>query len=413
MPRTLVVCLDGTWSQYEDHNTNVVWFFSTLKKDDPDTQVCYYQPGIGTFFAPGVVSPLFEWAAKLLDAGIAWYLDVHVMEAYSFLMQNYRAGDRICLFGFSRGAYCARALAGMLHKIGLLPRDNHEQVLFAYKLYKREDKAGVELARGFKQTFCHNVRVEFLGAWETVSSVGVVVAKTLPFTNSNRSIKTFRHALALDEHRVRFKANLFHRPFPAKAKTKSWTICGFPIKSPDGDQDPEDDDNGSGWTETDIKEVWFSGCHSDVGGGSFANTDKTSLSHVTLRWMVSQVMEADCGISFLDNVLESIGIEPKPSQKSDPRDSADVMAPIHDSLTFASGTWWQVPFWWMLEIVPMTSVWQDAKGDWHKDFGWNIGQGRDLSAQHPLFHTSVRERMKKGNYKPKAKYKEAAVTWVQ
>lgn len=83
-------------------NTNVVKFYSLLKKDeDNDEQLCYYQPGIGTYLNPGVVSPLFQWAAKILDEAVAWYLDAHVRGGYQFLMQNYCAGDKICIFGLS------------------------------------------------------------------------------------------------------------------------------------------------------------------------------------------------------------------------------------------------------------------------------------------------------------------------
>jgi uncharacterized protein (DUF2235 family) len=76
-----------------------------------------YQPGIGTYFQPGAVQPLFQWGARMIDEAVAWYLDAHVRGGYTFLMQNYRPGDKICIFGFSRGAYTARALAGMLHKV--------------------------------------------------------------------------------------------------------------------------------------------------------------------------------------------------------------------------------------------------------------------------------------------------------
>ena len=138
-------------------NTNIVRLFSMLKKDVPESQVCYYQEstrpstvsyvlnpterltqaGIGTYIKPGTVSPLFRSIAKFLDRGIAWYLSQHVLDGYIFLMQYYRSGDKVCLFGcflfffsgtssvqsdifsegYSRGAYIARALAGMLHKV--------------------------------------------------------------------------------------------------------------------------------------------------------------------------------------------------------------------------------------------------------------------------------------------------------
>lgn len=107
-------------------------------------------------------------------------------------------------------------------QVGLLPRDNTEQVSFAYKLYTRTDKTGIALAAGFKKTFSQDVNIEFLGVWfvdpllstryphpdidtlqmrnrDTVASVGVVMNRTLPFVSSNTAIKTFRHAVSLDE----------------------------------------------------------------------------------------------------------------------------------------------------------------------------------------------------------------------
>jgi len=72
---------------------------------------------------------------------------------------------------------------------------------FAYKLYKRTDEEGLLLCKGFKQTYCQSVMVDFVGVWDTVASVGVIMGRSLPFTNSNESIRTFRHALALDEVR--------------------------------------------------------------------------------------------------------------------------------------------------------------------------------------------------------------------
>jgi len=213
-PRRLILCFDGTSNQYDNYNTNIVKFYSLLEKDRPQEQIMYYQAGIGTYFNPGIVSPLFEWVAKILDEAFAWYLDTHVREGYLFLMQNYRAGDKIYLFGFSRGAYTARALAGLLYKIGVLPKDNQEQIPFAYHLYTRTDAPSLELSRGFKETFCRSVTVEFVGVWDTVASVGVVVGRNLPFTTSNAAIKVFRQALSLDEHRAKFQPNMYHRTSP-------------------------------------------------------------------------------------------------------------------------------------------------------------------------------------------------------
>jgi len=212
-PRTLVLCFDGTAGKYDAENTNVVRLFALLKKDDVE-QLTFYQAGIGTWFKPGIVSPMFERSAKILDEAFAWYLSAHVIDGYRFLMDNHRASDKICIFGFSRGAYTARALAGFLYKVGLLPRGNQSQVSFAYKMYKRTDAEGLKLCAGFKQTYCRPVTVEFMGVWETVCSVGVLWSRALPFTNSNNAIKTFRHALSLDEHRTKFRPKYYHRTPP-------------------------------------------------------------------------------------------------------------------------------------------------------------------------------------------------------
>ncbi|OSD07307.1 hypothetical protein PYCCODRAFT_1463594 [Trametes coccinea BRFM310] len=507
-PRTLILCFDGTAEQYDGENTNVVKFYSLLKKDDDeDQQLCYYQPGVGTYFNPGVVSPLFQWAAKILDEAFAWYLDAHVRGGYQFLMQNYVAGDKICLFGFSRGAYTARALAGMLHKIGLLPRDNPEQIPFAYKLYKQTDKDSLELAAGFKQTFCRNVEIEFVGVLETVSSVGVLMTRTLPFTTANTTIKRFRHALSLDEHRVRFLPNFYHRATPQQASPSSSGPSGDrqtdvfrshaeeskharlsrglfgssrkfaanvakaklqqdrlkfdkregiqtkPVSSRRLAEDALNDHISGG---TDVLEVWFAGCHGDVGGGNVANNVEVSLSDITLRWMVREVVLAQCGIAFDEaalvraNIPESIfrgegfplpaqttfsrhpqhngfsvdeagsntaasqdgsnGGAHAPLPKSEPRPteatpddgldcSADALAPLHDMLK-------SNPTWWLLEIVPTWYKVQQPDGTWKTSGGgyssssdhlvaaFHMGRGREIPQDTPPnFHVTVRERM--------------------
>ncbi|KAF4596088.1 hypothetical protein EYR38_007462 [Pleurotus pulmonarius] len=114
--RTLVLCFDGTGDQFDEDNSNIVQLFTLLKKDNRDVQMVYYQAGIGTYTSPNIATPLMAKVSKTLDEMVAWNLDRHVMDGYEFLMQNYKAGDRICIFGFSRGAYTARALAGMIHK---------------------------------------------------------------------------------------------------------------------------------------------------------------------------------------------------------------------------------------------------------------------------------------------------------
>ncbi|KAK0543963.1 hypothetical protein OC845_005856 [Tilletia horrida] len=221
-PRTLIVCLDGTGDLFDNDVSNVVSVFGALKKDDPG-QICYYQTGIGTYSANSGGKAKTGFGAAL-DMAIGSGLGVHVRDAYAFLMQNYREGDHICLFGFSRGAYTARSLAGMLHKVGLLPPWNEEQVVFAYKQFKDDSPHGWKMSADFKRTFCVDVNVHFLGLWDTVASVGVI-PRTLPFsTGTNESVKNFRHAIALDERRAKFKPTLWHQRLESKKKVETTVV---------------------------------------------------------------------------------------------------------------------------------------------------------------------------------------------
>jgi uncharacterized protein (DUF2235 family) len=117
--RNIVLCLDGTSNKFAAVNTNVVKLYAMLDRARPD-QLSYYQPGIGTMAPPGVWGKLKRWFIKQLDLAIAWLLSDHVTDAYRFLMRYYQKGDRIFIFGFSRGAYTARALAGLIAAKGLL-----------------------------------------------------------------------------------------------------------------------------------------------------------------------------------------------------------------------------------------------------------------------------------------------------
>ncbi|KAL4073212.1 hypothetical protein V8B97DRAFT_198361 [Scleroderma yunnanense] len=454
-PRTLVLCFDGTHGQFDSDNTNVVKLFALLHKDDVDRQRCYYQPGVGTYFQPGVVSPLFAWWAKLLDEAIAWYLDEHVMDGYKFLMRNYCKGDKICLFGFSRGAYTARALAGMLTKVGLLPLDNLQTVSFAYKLYKRIDKQGVKLAANFKKEFCREVNIEFVGVWDTVQSTGMLISRSLPFTDGNTAIRTFRHALSLDEHRAKFRPNLYHRSVGERTKLSQKVISGISdifnvlhIKrrtSPNGTSleygtyqlvSEVPFPSGQGISETDVLEVWFAGCHGDIGGGNVEDDVKVSLAQITLRWMIEQIIGSSCGILFDDEEMKNFGItmpgqvtgngttldspvakEPgtvstlpksdvngssglttKPIPSSDP-EFEDAIAQLFDSLQIQKA-------WWLLEIVPLPWSWQDDDNVWHVKWSIHLGKGRIIPYKHPKFHHTVKLRMdyKLLNYKPRAIY---------
>ncbi|KAL7285026.1 hypothetical protein ACG7TL_000116 [Trametes sanguinea] len=471
--RTLVLCFDGTGDQFNTDNSNIVTLFSLLKKDDRDEQMVYYQSGIGTYVAPQVASPLRAKVDKLLDEMVAWNLASHVQGMRLRIPHGELAGDHICLFGFSRGAYTARALAGMIHKVGLLPAGNHEQVPFAYKMFARDDELGWKQSTAFKKAFSIDVDIDFIGVWDTVSSVGII-PHTLPFTASNTAIRVFRHALSLDERRARFQANLYHHPSKEdanrgtqpgdmpKADTEYATRVGIRVsdgpndksgKKPDHERtkseiqkqrqferqfsqgDPDSDGT------TDVLEVWFAGCHCDVGGGSVADDTPHTLARIPLRWMIRECFKMNTGIRFHGELLKRIGLDPAalhpivldrpppvqpqpevhlktvappvPLTTEEEHEVRDALAPLYDQLTLA-------PYWWALELLPMKHRLQGPPPD-RKDMHvvtMNLGRGRVVPTHYEPFyvHRSVKLRMEAKNlaggpYTPKAQYVSEPI-WV-
>jgi uncharacterized protein (DUF2235 family) len=202
MGRSIVLCFDGTNNQYAATNTNVVKLYAMLDRTKND-QIAYYQPGIGTFTPPGVLGKLKQWFIKRLDLAVAWLLEDHVCDGYRYLMRYYQDGDRIFIFGFSGGAYTARALAAMLYKVGLLTQGNEELIPFAWDIFKRQRNKAIYT--GFHQTFARMVPVHFLGLWDTVCSVGWAWnPQYLQFTANNPIVEVVRHAIALDERQAYF-----------------------------------------------------------------------------------------------------------------------------------------------------------------------------------------------------------------
>ncbi|KDQ18896.1 hypothetical protein BOTBODRAFT_153774 [Botryobasidium botryosum FD-172 SS1] len=374
--RNLVLCFDGTSNRFGEANTNVVKLFEVLKRDKEEEQMVYYQTGIGTYASPGFTTPIMLAIAKLADLAIAWFLNEHVMGGYKYLMQHYKAGDRIFLFGFSRGAYIARALAGMLHKVGLLPPSMTEQVPFAYKMFADSSKKNEELARDFKQTFGRNITVHFVGVWDTVSSVGLLYPRNLPFTTSNKSIVYFRHALSLDERRAKFRPNLYHNP-PRTAEDvregprEAAVLAKVqePGKTATEGPPPKTEltcnaTESAAWSEKvgpyrleAVKEVWFAGGHADVGGGNIKNHFPYRLSNLSLQWMIGEAYQA--GLLFDMKALERENVMPKEREEM----NWDAHAQAHDQL---KKSW----AWWVLEFIPFTHRWQDADARWHRHFGY-------------------------------------------
>ncbi|KAF7441271.1 hypothetical protein PC9H_001620 [Pleurotus ostreatus] len=258
--RNIVVCIDGTSNQFGQKNTNVIELYHQLDKDN--TQRTYYNSGIGTYAKPSMRSLKY---VKLrldnkIDLAIAWNFERIIMAAYRWLVDNYKDGDRIFLFGFSRGAYQVRTIAAMIEKVGLIHKGNEEQIPFAYELYAGQTAQDPD-AISFKQTFSRkDVKVHFIGAWDTVSSIGVVRDKSLPGTDAvEKTCCYFRHALALDERRVKFLPEYSHG--------------GATFAEQPADQEPIDVDREP--INPRVKEVWFPGTHSDI----------LDRGHAALLWM--------------------------------------------------------------------------------------------------------------------------------
>ncbi|KAF8594399.1 hypothetical protein BDV93DRAFT_502060 [Ceratobasidium sp. AG-I] len=296
-PRKLIVCIDGTSNQFSEKNTNVIELYSHIEKSD--TQLTYYNSGIGTYAKPSwrSLSYLKQMASSNIDLAIAWNLERVIIGAYRWLSDNYRPGDLIFLFGFSRGAYQVRAIAGMIATVGLIFPGNQEQIPFAFELYA--NNPGKQKIDTFRKTFSRSaVDVHFLGAWDTVSSIGFGRGKLLPLTNQHQHIKYFRHALALDERRVKF--------LPEYVEYVN-------DKSVDPDR---------------VKEVWFAGTHSDIGGG---NTHNANLDRGTesLVWMMNEAENAGLKV---DSKNLGYGVR---------------RAQVIESLRGG---------WWFLEILPISRV---------------------------------------------------------
>ncbi|VBB88852.1 Conserved hypothetical protein [Yarrowia lipolytica] len=221
MGKNIILCLDGTSNSFgAGPETNVLKLFRMLEKDSPN-QLVYYQPGIGTHITvdlPKTIwSAAYSYAEKIVDIGIAWSLDAHIIAAYMFLMKHHCHGDRIYLYGFSRGAFTARILAGMLDRVGLLSPGQNELVPCAWEIYKTWEAAGQpmedktsNLACSFKSTFSvPSVCVYFMGLWDSINSSGIILDRSFPYTSSAGIVHHIRHAVGIDERRAKFKQNLF------------------------------------------------------------------------------------------------------------------------------------------------------------------------------------------------------------
>ena len=246
--KNIVICCDGTGNEYGKNNTNVVETYGLAMKTE--AQLAYYDPGVGTGgWAYDEESGVLR---ALSDQGTGAGLQKNVNDAYRYLMEVYEGpeANRIFLFGFSRGAFTVRALAGMLHKVGLLERSADNHLEYAAKIYNQPRNARV--AAGFKATFSRPAPVHFIGVWDTVDSRVLNEGKRWADARLNPEIAFAYHALAIDEKRRDFQPCLW------------------------------DEENLQ--PEQTMEQVWFAGVHSDVGGYH----PERGLANISLHWMLGK-----------------------------------------------------------------------------------------------------------------------------
>ena len=293
-PRNLVVCLDGTGNQPETGFTNVARLFDVAEKSP--RQLVYYDPGVGTLGAPAAISPWGKALTQFAGLVAGYGIKDNIAQAYTWLAHQYQPGDRIYVFGFSRGAYTARALTGMLRTVGLLHADADNLVPYALKLYansggsvpdpavqpdentKKSERQFWKLRNDFRLRFGNPAfpnpfdtarkQVQFLGLWDTVKTVGWLNVKARleiarwPFTDNLANVDIARHALAIDERR---------RPFlPQRLKPEVVAA-----------------------SQGRLQERWFAGVHGDIGG---QDTADDQLPDIAFCWIAQAARTA--GLRF-------------------------------------------------------------------------------------------------------------------
>jgi uncharacterized protein (DUF2235 family) len=393
--KNIVICCDGTGNEISENISNVLKLYRCLrktKKTEP-YQAVFYDPGVGTLARPDPWHKLRQDFTAILGLATGYGLDDNVLSSYIFLVNSYEQGDHIYLFGFSRGAYTVRVLAGLIHKVGLISPHQLNLAgsgLTAYKQIPPQGQpTGVDVDPGalddegdedgpLASTPDDNAAqfarilstrwptIHFVGVWDTVASVIVPrpdrlywpSLEELAFTLHNPSVKTFRQAMSMDERRCMFRLKKWEQP-------QTFTHNRF---------------NQAGAEPQDIMQVWFAGVHADIGGGY--PEKESGLSKYPLIWMIGEAVK--CGLAVNPRTVNQLawGVQRKGSPFS--YVAPDVAGELHASLSGA---------WWILEYLP--------KADKYKE--WPARQSRfdfyipDAEPRFipdgALIHDSVLKRM--------------------
>lgn len=286
-PRKLAIFFDGT-ANAESSDTNIKKLHSLISLQN--------KKNISTFYVEGVGAN-----GKVIGMVTGWGIGLRVRLAYSYLLDNYQKGDRIYIFGFSRGAYSARMLASLLYHAGLPEKGLHnntssqriaENIYEAFKgeMSIEERKTSIKAAiKEYSLPELKAVNIDFIGLWDTVEALGVPdYEENFKLTNGRYgdqlcNVKKAAHALALDDNRSRiFTPILLTRNYLLKKceKELDGRVWSPTLK------------NISDRLDSVVEEVWFTGAHADVGGGY----QDALLSGVSLNWMIGQLKMVDKGL---------------------------------------------------------------------------------------------------------------------
>lgn len=285
MAKNIAIFCDGTWNSADQSHgdapcpTNVVKLALRVAKSSGGLpQVSYYGQGVGT---GGSLD-------RLTGGAFGHGLVDNLFEAYRFLILNYEPGDQLYFFGFSRGAYTARSLAGMIRKCGILSLSWAHKYRSALALYCDDQHPDSASPAEFRNSFCASgglqIPIQCIGVWDTVGSLGIPIAGLRALTASkyqfhdvelSGSVKNAFHALAIDEFRGPFcDARWTYKPKPGQR----------------------------------VEQVWFAGAHSDVGGGY--PVTESGLSDIALEWMIERA--SSTGLKFDQGVQNALQLRSNP-----------------------------------------------------------------------------------------------------
>jgi uncharacterized protein (DUF2235 family) len=318
MAKRVIVCCDGTWNDPDD-KTHIHWISEHCQREDADPlqQVVGYFAGVGTM------------PVEILGGGaFGLGLSRNIRTAYRFVRDNWRPGDELYIFGFSRGAYTARSLGGFIERVGWLDQDEWVDAAYLWYRLSRSGSDGTEppllaqiLGPLIRTHTAEPIGVTFLGVFDTVGALGI------PFQSADVAadlgvdrildrvgLSALGRVVGAIEDRVRRPIEGFHdTELGAHVKNAYHALAVDERRGPF---------LPTLWTKvpatSTVEQAWFAGVHGDVGGNYHDAPDDERLALIPLLWMMEKAV--------------ALGLDLRPGALEAPRDAADPLAAQHDSL---------------------------------------------------------------------------------